>query len=166
MRYARHFGRRTKIVCTIGPATGSATAIEQLIKAGMDVARLNLAHGSYGEHSGYIDATRKAAQRLSIPVAIVMDLPGPKYRTGALRADSVVLKRGAQLTLTTRQLEGNESVVPVKYPSFTRDVEVGGTVLLGDGAIELRVQSIRASEVKCKVVIGGVLTAGRGIVIP
>ncbi|MFC1870278.1 pyruvate kinase, partial [Chloroflexota bacterium] len=108
MRYIKSSGRRTKIVCTIGPASGRAALIERLIKAGMNVARLNLSHGTYGEHSRYIETIRKSARLLGIPVAILMDLPGPKYRTGKLKGASAVLKKGAQLVLTTRQVPGDE----------------------------------------------------------
>jgi pyruvate kinase len=94
MKYGRYFGRRTKIVCTIGPASGSALTIEQLIRAGMNVARLNLSHGTYEEHAAYTDDVRKASEHLAIPVALLIDLPGTKYRTGSLSSGSANVKKG------------------------------------------------------------------------
>ena len=166
MKYGRYFGRRTKIVCTIGPASGSALTIEQLIRAGMNVARLNLSHGTYEEHAAYTDDGRKASEHLAIPVALLIDLPGTKYRTGSLSSGSAMLRKGAQAVLTTRAVEGSNELVPVNFSSFPQVVKVGDTVLLADGAMQLKVQGIDESEVKCKVMIGGLLTPGRGIVIP
>jgi len=166
MPYAKLFKRRTKIICTIGPASDSAAIIERLIKAGMNVARLNLSHGSYREHARYIKTIREIAKRLSTPVAILMDVPGPKYRVGKLRGGSVVLKRGAEVALTARQIEGDDKVMPVNIPTLIQDVRVGAKLLLDDGAIQLRVLSVGETEVKCRVVVGGVLPQGRGIAVP
>ena len=162
----RLFSRRTKIVATIGPASSSATLIERLIKAGMDVARLNLSHGTHSDHALHIQTVRGLSQRLGRPVAIMMDLPGLKYRTGRLRDGLAILRKGAQVTLTTRQVEGDEKEVPVNLPTLPQDVKVGDTVLLDDGAMELRVLGTSGTEVQCRVVVGGRLTPGRGIVVP
>lgn len=132
----------------------------------MNIARLNLSHGTYREHTRYIQTVRKLAQRLSIPVAILMDFPGPKNRTGSLRDGSVTLKRNATVVLTTKQIEGDEKKVPVKLITFPQNVAVGDTVLVDDGAIELKVQDIGETEVTCKVIVGGRLTPNRGIVVP
>ncbi|MDP2916638.1 MAG: pyruvate kinase, partial [Dehalococcoidia bacterium] len=160
------YRRRTKLICTIGPATGSAAMIERLVKAGMNIARLNLSHGSLPDHSRYIKTIRKVEQRLGAGVGILMDLPGPKYRTGELQGGSVVLKKGAQFILTTRQIVGNESEVPVNLPTLPEDVRAGDTVLLDDGAIQLKAIRVSGTDVTCKVVVGGVLTPGRGVVVP
>ncbi len=166
MRYARYFRQRTKIVCTIGPASSTATMIQQLIKTGMNIARLNLSHGKHREHARYIKTIRKSAEYLGIPVSILIDLPGPKYRTGRFRDGSAMLKRGAQVVLTTRQAEGDEKTVPVNLPNLPQDVKVRDIVFIDDGAIQLRVQDMSETEVKCRVVIGGLLTPGRGVVVP
>ncbi|MFC1937623.1 pyruvate kinase [Chloroflexota bacterium] len=166
MKYDSHFRRRTKIVCTIGPASDSAHLIERLIRAGMNVSRHNLSHGNEEEHIRDIETVRNLARRLGIPVAILMDLPGPKYRTGRLSGGSAVLKKGAFLTLTTRQVEGNEELVSVNMPTLPQDVKAHDTVLVDDGAIQLSVQSVKGSEVRCRVVGGGVLTLNRGLVVP
>jgi len=164
-RFSYNF-RRTKIVCTIGPATGSPALIRALIKAGMNVARLNLSHGSFTEHSRYIQLIRESSQRLGIEVAILMDLPGPKYRTGRLKGGKAVLKKGATVILTTRQIEGDAAIVSVNLPELYHDIKKGDTVLLDDGAMRLRVSEKENGEVKCKVVVGGMLTENRGLVVP
>ena len=166
MKQSGYFKRRTKIVCTIGPATGSASVIEQLIRSGMNVARLNLSHGTHNTHAHYIQTLRGMSQRLGMQVAILMDLPGLKYRIGRLRDDQAILERGAQVTLTTRDIEGDATLVPVSLPNLPQDVKTGNTVLIDDGAIQLKVLGKNDSEVKCRVVAGGVLTEGRGLVVP
>jgi pyruvate kinase len=158
--------RRTKIVCTIGPATGSPALIRALIKAGMNVARLNLSHGSFTEHSRYIRLIRETGERLGIEVAILMDLPGPKYRTGRLKGGKAVLKKGATVVLSTRQIEGDASVVSVNLPELYDDIKKGDMVLVDDGAMRLRVSEKEDGEVKCRVIVGGMLTENRGLVVP
>ena len=166
MKRSRFFTRQTKIVCTIGPATNSAAMIEQLIRAGMNIARFNLSHGNFRAHARHIQTVRRLSHRLAIPVAILMDLPGPKYRTGKLRGGRARLKKGAQVFLTTKQLEGDDELIPVNLSLLPRDIKVGDTVLLDDGAIQLKVLEGRDTEVRCKVMVGGILTEGRGLVIP
>ena len=166
MKRSMFFERRTKIVCTIGPATSSAAVIEQLIRAGMDVARLNLSHGTHREHARHIQTIRKLSQRLAIPVAILMDLPGPKYRTGKLKDGQAALKKGAQVILTTRRIAGDDKVIPINLPTLSQDVKIGDTVLLDDGAMQLKVLEGQGTEVRCKVVVGGILTEERGLVVP
>jgi len=160
------FETRTKIVCTIGPATSSAAVIERLMKAGMSVARFNLAHGTYKEHARYIHTVRKLSHRLAIPVAILIDLPGPKYRTGKLKDGRAKLKKGVEVVLTTRRVMGDDGVIPVNFTTLARDIRVGDTVLLDDGAMRLKVLERQGTEVKCKVIVGGILTEKRGLVVP
>lgn len=166
MKRSSFFERRTKIVCTIGPASGSAAVIEQLIKAGMNVARFNLSHGTYREHARHIQTVRKLSQDLATPIAILLDLPGPKYRTGKLKDGQARLKKGAQVILTTRQVKGDEGVIPINLPTLPRDIKIGNTVLLDDGAMQLKVLEAQGTEVRCKVMVGGILTEGRGLVVP
>jgi pyruvate kinase len=166
MKRSNFFGRRTKIVCTIGPASGSAAVIEQLIKAGMNVARFNLSHGTYREHTRHIQTVRKLSHRLAIPVAIFIDLPGPKYRTGKLKDGQARLKKGAQVILTTKQIEGDAGVISVNLPTLTQDIKAGDTVLLDDGAMQLKVLEGQGTEIRCKVMVGGILTEGRGLIVP
>jgi pyruvate kinase len=166
MSLSRIYQRRTKIVCTIGPATSSTAMLEKLVRTGMNVARLNLAHGKLSEHAHFVQTIRNLSQRLGVAIAILMDLPGPKYRTGKLRGNRAILKKGAQLVLTTQQIEGDAARVSVNLPSLPKDVKLGDTVLLADGIMQLKVQQIDGSEVKCLVTVGGVLTEGRGLVVP
>ncbi len=166
MKPAVSYNRRTKIVCTIGPATSSAESIEQLIRTGMDVARLNLSHGTIDEHAAYVRTVREQSQRLHMKVAVLMDLPGPKYRTGKVKRGRAELKKGDILVLTTEQVEGNAHRVSVNLPNLPVDIRPGNTVLLADGAIQLKTLEIDGNEVKTRVVVGGMLTEGRGLVVP
>ncbi len=166
MKQTGYFKRRTKIVCTIGPATGTASVIERLIRSGMNIARLNLSHGTHDVHARYIRTVRRISQRLRMQVAILVDLPGPKYRTGRLKGGQAILRKGAQLTLTSRDIEGDAAAVPVNLPNLPQDVKIGDTVLLDDGAMQLRVLGKNGNEVKCRVTVGGVLTERRGLVVP
>jgi pyruvate kinase len=166
MKHARSFGGRTKIVCTIGPASDTAAIIEQLIRAGMNVARFNLSHGNYREHTRHIQTVKKLSRRLAIPVATMIDLPGPKYRIGRLKDGQVRLRKGAQVILTTKQITGEGPVVPVNLSTLPQDVEVGDTILLDDGAMELKVLQRHNTEVRCRIIVGGVLAEGRGLGVP
>ncbi len=166
MKQSGIYKRRTKIVCTIGPASDTAPLIERLIKAGMNTARLNLSHGSYENHSNYIQIIRRVSRRLGIPVAILIDLPGPKYRTGRLKGGRAVLHKSALLTLTTGDIEGEAALVPVNLPGLVKDIKAGDEVLLDDGAMQLKVLDKDAESIKCRVTVGGVLTDNRGLVVP
>jgi pyruvate kinase len=158
--------RRTKIVCTVGPATGSARMIERLIRAGMNVARLNLAHGTPGEHARYAQTVRNLSERLCTHVAILMDLPGPKYRTGRLKGGQALLKKGTELVFTTQQIEGDATKVSVNLPNLPRDVRPGDTILIADGEIQAKVLETRDNEVISRITVGGMLTEERGLVVP
>ncbi len=166
MKRSNFFKKRTKIVCTIGPATGSVAVIEQLIRTGMNVARFNLSHGTYNEHARNIQTVRKLSQRLAIPVAILIDLPGPKYRTGKLKDGRATLNKGAQVILTKRQIEGDNKVIPVNLTTLSQDVKVGDTILVDDGAMQFKVLAKQGTDVSCRVMIGGILTDKRGLVVP
>jgi pyruvate kinase len=166
MPHKIHWNQRTKIVCTLGPAVNTPVMIERLIRAGMNVARLNRSHGTMDEHSRYIEMVRNTAQRLGENVAILIDLPGPKYRTGNMKHNSALLKRGSEVTLTNRHILGDENLIPINFPSLYKDVKPGSIILVDDGAMQLRVENIRGKEIITKVVVGGVLTPGRGVVVP
>ena len=157
---------RTRIVCTIGPATAEPGVIRRLIAAGMNVARFNLSHGSRAEHEAYIAAVRQASKELAVPVSVLIDLPGPKYRTGPVAGGVAVLKKGDRLVITTRAVPGNAGEISVNLPTFPKDVHPGDTVLLDDGAIQLKAEKIKGTEVLTRVLVGGKLTARRGIAVP
>lgn len=132
----------------------------------MDVARLNFSHGSHEEHAAYIQTIRQVAQDLDLPVAIMQDLPGPKIRTGSLSQKEVLLREGADFILTTREVPGDEHRVSVSIPSLAHDVKPGDAIFLNDGAIKLKVVGIDDADVRCKVIIGGMLGVGKGVNIP
>lgn len=158
--------RKTKIVCTIGPASNSKRVIERLIKAGMNTARLNLSHGSHEEHAETIGTIRQAAGELGIQVAILLDLPGPKLRTGRLEGNGVRLEEGDTFTFTSRQIKGNKQGVSVDSPAFFSKLSAGNSIFLNDGALHLEVVAVKKTSVECRVIVGGLLTENRGINIP
>jgi len=158
--------RKTKVVCTIGPASSSSRMLEKLARVGMGVARLNFSHGTHEEHAKSIKAIRQVSAGLGIPLAILLDLPGPKIRTGELEKNEVWLKEGDDFSLTGKPIIGNEQRVSVNFPTFLSDINPGDTVFLNDGAIQLEVISGSDIEVKCKIVVGGLLAEHKGINIP
>lgn len=132
----------------------------------MDIARLNLSHGTLAEHTRYVETIRKMGQRTGIRVAILIDLPGPKYRIGKIKDGQVVLKKGRQLWLTTGDAVGDETRLPVTLPNLARDIKTGDKVILDDGAMQLKVQAIEPAGVRCRVTVGGLLREGKGLVVP
>ncbi len=159
--------RRTKIVCTIGPATSDASQIAQLIAAGMDVARLNFSHGVQADHARVIDALRAESVRSGKPIAILQDLQGPKIRTGALQGhQSVELMDGATFAITTTMLDGDATRVSTTYQHLVEDVRPGDRILISDGLIELRVVNAAGNEVTTTVIHGGTLNEHQGINLP
>jgi len=158
--------RRTKIVCTIGPASQSEKILTGLIQAGMDVARLNFSHGDYGFHERTIQRIRRIARRLGKPVAILQDLQGPKIRIGAIAGDRARLQTGRRFVLTTRKILGDNRIVSVNFRRLHRAINKSDRILLGDGEIELAAVRVKPEEVVCKIIVGGVLTSHKGIHFP
>lgn len=158
--------RMTKIVCTIGPASNTPERIEQLLRAGMNVARLNFSHGDLQEKLAVIRLIRDRAARWHVPVAILQDLAGPKIRVGVIPSAPVELKSGQTFTLTGRRVKGDAREVSVTYPRLARDVKPGDTILLSDGALELMVKEVRGPDIHCRVVVGGPLGSHKGINVP
>jgi len=140
--------------------------MQGLIAAGMNIARLNLSHGSRAEHQGYIDTLRRLAAEQELPLALLMDLPGPKYRSGPLAEGAVTINNGDFLVLTTRLVLGSATEVSVNLPTFPQDVRDGDLILLDDGALQLQAVSVGTTDVVTKVLVGGRLTPRRGIAIP
>lgn len=157
---------KTKIVCTLGPSTESEETIEELVESGMCVARLNLSHSSLETHATAINTVRGVSERLDIPVGIMVDVPGSKYRTGPLAPGAVELSKGDRLTLTSEDIVGTKDRVSVAPEGIHRDATVGSPILLDDGLMELDVLSIEGREVACEVVVGGRLTERRGVTTP
>jgi pyruvate kinase len=159
--------RKTKIVCTIGPASCSEEKLEALIHAGMNVARLNFSHGTHEEHGEVIRRVRKIGDRLGHPVAILQDLCGPKIRTGALQdGKEIPLTEGAEITITTAPVVGNSSLISTTYVHLCTDVHPGDRILLADGLMELQVLAADETTVRCRVIHGGLLGEHKGINLP
>jgi len=156
----------TKIVCTIGPASESEEVLKKLIKAGMNVARLNFSHGTHSEHKKVITRIRAISKELGIPVSILQDLAGPKIRIGEIEKGSINLESGKEFILTSRKVAGNENEVSTNYQDLPKQAKTGDTILLSDGSIELIVTKVLESDVRTKVLIGGELTSKKGLNIP
>ncbi|MEE8398883.1 MAG: pyruvate kinase [Desulfobacterales bacterium] len=157
---------RTKIICTIGPASESPEIIRRLIQRGMSVARLNFSHGTHREHQEKIDTIRQISQELARPVAILQDLCGPKIRVGEIREPGIRLNPGQSFTLTGTPTVGDEQKASVSYAHLSRDVKPDDRILLADGMMELIVRKTTGSDILCEVIIGGILTSHKGINVP
>src|ERR1041385_498221 len=156
--------RRAKIVATIGPASRAPATLRELLLAGLDVARVNMSHGTYDEHAATIQTVRALESELNRPLAILLDLSGPKIRTGLLENHQPInLQAGQSLTITTRDVIGNASTVSTSYAHLPQDVKVGDRILLADGLIELRVEQMGGADVVCRVMNGGELGEHKGI---
>ncbi|NMB21165.1 MAG: pyruvate kinase [Firmicutes bacterium] len=158
--------RKTKIVCTIGPASESPETIRALLRAGMNVARLNFSHGALDEHLRRIENLREAAKEVGANLALLLDIQGPKIRVGRLKNGPVELIPGQEYTLTVEPYEGDETKIYVDYPHLNRDLRPGSVIYIDDGLLELRVHEIKGPDVICQVVIGGELSSRKGISLP
>jgi len=163
MRLPTH---KTKIVATIGPASRDRKTITALIKAGMNIARINFAHGTFEEHLKTIHTVREVSEKLNVPVAILGDLPGVKIRVGELQNGQIILRRWQTVVLTTEDIEGYDGMIPVQFKDFPKLVSKGDVIYLSDGFIALRVEEVREKEVVCKVLVGGTLYSHKGINVP
>lgn len=158
--------RKTKIVCTIGPASEDPLVLKKLILSGMNVARLNFSHGSHEEHGARIDNIRTCAKELGRPVAIMLDTKGPEIRTGMVQNGQLLLNCEDHLTLTTEQIEGTQEKISITYDQLPQDVHPGATILLDDGLIELKVLDTKPTEIQCLVINGGTLKNRKGVNVP
>ncbi|HLP18377.1 MAG TPA: pyruvate kinase [Bacteroidota bacterium] len=156
---------KTKIVCTLGPASSSVETIEKMIRAGMTVARVNFSHGSHDDHLATIKRVREAAANVGQPVAILQDLQGPKIRTGVLAAP-VMLKEGARFTITIDDIVGTQERVSTTYKHLPLDVKPGDTILMDDGLLQLKAIEVTETDVITEVVNGGLLKDKKGINLP
>src|SRR5260221_9103722 len=159
--------RKAKIVCTIGPASSSEAVLRDLMRAGMDVARLNFSHGTHEEHARMIDRLRRVAEKEGRTICILQDLQGPKIRTGRLKYRTpIAIKTGAHLTITPRDIAGTAALISTTFKTLAQEVGPGSRVLLSDGLIELRVVAVRGDDVECEVINGGLLGEHKGINLP
>jgi pyruvate kinase len=157
---------KTKIVCTIGPASESPEIMEKMIHAGMNVARINFSHGDFASHKKVIENIRRAAKAAGRRVAIMADLPGPKMRIGKLETEPIELKAEDSFTLTSEKINGNRERVSVSFHRLPRVVKPGDRLFLNDGVIELEVINVEGSDVRCRVVVGGELSSRKGLNLP
>jgi pyruvate kinase len=159
--------RRAKIICTIGPACNTEPAMRDLLRLGMDIARLNFSHGTHEDHALNILRLRRAAEREGRTVCILQDLQGPKIRTGQLeRHEPVQLKSGSVVTITPQDVPGTAARISTTFPDLARELTAGARILLSDGLIELRVRGVRGDDVLCDVLNGGTLGEHKGINLP
>jgi len=158
--------RRTKIVATVGPASSETGVLEDLIRAGVNVFRLNMSHGTHDGHRAAYDAIRAAEERCESSVGILADLCGPKIRCGMFENDRIELETGSTVVVTTRDVVGHPGLIPSQYEQLDRDAKPGARILLDDGNLELRVERIEGTELTCHVVQGGVLKNKKGMNLP
>ena len=158
--------RRTKIIATLGPATSSGAAIERLIKAGANIFRLNLSHGDHYSHRQLFERVRRCAKKLKQPVAILMDLCGPKIRVGTFIEGQIELIEGEVVTVTCRNVKGETGLIPSQYRGLYKDVKKGERIFLDDGHFELEVEGVEEKEIHCRVLFGGTLKENKGMNLP
>jgi pyruvate kinase len=159
-------GRRTKIICTIGPASASAEMLDRLVVAGMDVARLNFSHGTHAEHAAVIQRLRAGEARWRRPVTILQDLQGPKVRLGTFANGRIELQTDAPFTLTARPIVGDQTGASISHPEYLRAARAGDEIWMDDGLIRLRVEATTGDDVRCRVTCGGIVSDHKGIFRP
>ncbi|MGP1434533.1 MAG: pyruvate kinase [Catonella sp.] len=158
--------RKTKIICTIGPASESEEMIRKLCKAGMNVARLNFSHGTHEDHKKRVETIKKVRNELDLPIAIMLDTKGPEYRIGVFENHKAELKEGEKFTFTTEEIVGDSTRVSVSYKDLAKELNKGDTILVNNGLIDLKVVNTTADEIECEVVIGGELSDRKSMAFP
>ena len=158
--------RKTKIICTIGPACDNEVTIKKMIKAGMNVARMNFSHGTHEDHKKRIDMVRKVSRELGMPVAVLLDTKGPEFRTGLLQDHKIMLKKGAEFTFTTENIIGDESRVSVSYKDLAKELSEGDTILVSNGILKFTVLETDGVRIRTKVVDGGELSDRKSMSFP
>lgn len=158
--------RKTKIVCTLGPASETEEIVTGLCKAGMNVARMNFSHNTYADHQRRIDLVKKVREKLKIPVAVMLDTKGPEYRIKTFKDKKITLKEGDKFTFTAREIVGDETIVSVSYKNLPSELSVGDTILLNNGLLEFKVVNINSTDIVCAVIIGGELSDRKSMSFP
>ena len=161
-----HLGKKTKIVATIGPVTESVDQLKKMLKAGMNVMRMNFSHGDFAEHQAKFNNLQKAIKETGIPAAVMQDLSGPKFRIGDFYQDRIQLKKGDFITLTPEKIVGDEKRVSINYPTLHEELKPGNIVMVDDGKKQFEVVEIKGKEIKCKILIGGDTKGRRGVNLP
>lgn len=158
--------RKTKIVCTLGPASAREDVLEDMLKNGMNVARMNFSHGTHDDHRKMIETFRRVRDRMKLPAAVMLDTKGPEIRIGCFRDGKTMLKPGERFTLTAREIDGTDDAVSISYKDLPKQLDIGARILLDDGQLELRVEEKTDTDLICRVVIGGPLSNRKGVNIP
>ena len=158
--------KKTKIICTMGPACDSEETLKALIQSGMNVARFNFSHGTHEEQKVRLERFKKVRKELGVPVAALMDTKGPEIRLGIFGNGKELLEDGARFTLTTEEVEGTDQKASITYKDLRKDVQKGSTILINDGLIELQVEDITHKDIVCRVIHGGMLSDRKGINVP
>lgn len=158
--------RKTKIVCTLGPATGTVEILKELIQCGLDAARVNFSHGTYESHGETIKKLKQAREELQAPIPLILDTKGPEIRLKTFENDKIRLEEGDHFTLTTDDVPGTQERVSVTYADLPKDLQKGSRVLIDDGLVELQVESINGADVNCVVVTGGPISSRKGVNLP
>ena len=158
--------RKTKIICTIGPASNNKETLIAMCKAGMNVARINFSHGDDNSHKESIRLIKEVREELNLPIAIMLDTKGPEYRIGTFEHEKITLKDGDTYIFTTREVVGNEQIVSVSYKGLAKDLEVGDTILVNNGLVVFKVKEINNEDIICDVVTGGTLSNRKSMSFP
>ena len=158
--------RKTKIICTIGPASANEQTLTQMIQAGMNVARLNFSHGSYPEHKEKIELIKKVRDKLNVPIPIMLDTKGPEYRIKTFKNEKVEVKEGQNFIFTTRDVEGDETIVSVTHGGLVRDLSVGDRILVNNGLVVFEVKELKDTEAVCTTLVGGTLSNRKSMSFP
>ncbi len=158
--------RKTKIICTLGPASDTEEVLREMIKAGMNVARFNFSHGSHEEHQKKLDVIKKLRKEMDIPLATLLDTKGPEIRLGLIEGGKAVLEDGDTFVLTTEEIMGDKTRASISFKDLPKDVKEGDTILIDDGLIELRVEKVTATEITCTVMNGGKISDRKGVNVP
>ena len=158
--------RKTKIICTIGPSSSDEKTFTAMCKAGLNVARLNFSHGTHAEHQQKIDMIKKVRESLGLPIAIMLDTKGPEYRIKTFKNSKITLNDGDKFTFTTRDIEGDESIVSVNYEGLMNDLSVGDRVLVNNGLVIFEVEEISGTDALCRVITGGELSDRKSMSFP
>ena len=158
--------RRTKIICTLGPATDVDGVLKDMVKAGMNVALFNFSHGSHEEHKSRMDLVKSIRKELGMPVGIMLDTKGPEIRTKTYKDGKIEIVEGQQFTLTTRDIEGDNTIVSISYEGLPNDVTEGTTILIDDGLIAFKVEKVEGTEIVCRALNGGPLSNRKSVNVP
>lgn len=158
--------RKTKIICTIGPASSDPAVFTQMCQAGLNVARLNFSHGTHADHLKKIDMIKQVRETLGMPIAIMLDTKGPEYRIKTFENGRITLQDNDKFTFTSRQVQGNQHIVSVNFTGLEEDLSVGDKILVNNGLVVLQVDSIEGQDVHCTVLAGGELSDRKSMNFP